>query len=518
MRNRISLGLSLVALLVLLVGCGSTPDPYPQGAVVRFYLFYGETCPACHDVMENYLPDVYKKYGDHLEHEDIEVWNDPAKYKLLRDLEAKLLLPEAKRGSVPALIIGDHVLIGSREIPAQLEGLIDGYLAKGGVSYPSLDGQSAVPTPVPTAAAGATVNLAYFYKTGCQECDRVGLDLNYIEKTYPQVRVDKFDIEQDQALAEWLGGQVGVPEEQRLDNPAVYIGDVHLSGDRLVLSNLEAAVQQHLAAGSEATWDRFSAQAEEEARASLIERFRSLGVLTVVGAGMVNGLNPCAFVTIVFFLSYLTFVGRRGREILLVGAMFTLGVFLAYLLAGLGLSRVLQPLAGVQSALKTWVFALTALLCLALAGVSLHDFIKARQGKTGEMKLKMSLDVRKQVNRVIREGSKMRAFYLVAFAVGAVVSLIQLTCTSPIYLGILFFIHDVPEMQSNAFLYLLLYNLAYVVPLIIIFLLAYFGTSSEQLGQFITKRTPLIKALTVVVFLVLAAWLVYSLVSLSGVA
>jgi len=514
MRKALSLGLSLMALLVLLASCAGTPDPYPEGVVARFYLFYGTNCPHCHEVMENYLPDVYKKYGKHVEHQDIDVWADPAKYKEFVELEASLGVPEDGRGGVPALVIGDRVLIGSRQIPEQLEGLIDGFLAQGGVDYPALGGQASAPTP----AAGADVNLAYFFSTGCQECDRFGLDLNYIEKTYPTVKVHKFDVEEEQALAEWLGEQVGVPAEQRLEYPAVYVGGVHLSGDRLILENLEAAVQEALPAGAAAIWERFDTEGQEQARQSLIERFRSFGVLTVLGAGLINGLNPCAFVTIVFFLSYLTFMGRRGRDVLLVGAMFTLGVFLAYLLAGLGLSRVLQPLAGVQSTLKTWVFAITAVLCLALAGVSLHDYVKARQGKPGEMKLKMSLDVRKQVNRVIREGSKMRAFYLVAFALGAVVSLIQLTCTSPIYLGILFMITDVPEMQANAFGYLLLYNLAYVIPLIAIFLVAYFGTSSEQLGSFITKRTPLIKALTVVIFLVLAGWLVYGLLSLHGVA
>jgi cytochrome c biogenesis protein CcdA len=238
----------------------------------------------------------------------------------------------------------------------------------------------------------------------------------------------------------------------------------------------------------------------------------------VLGAGLVNGLNPCAFVTIVFFLSYLTFMGRRGREVLLVGAAFTLGVFVAYLLAGLGLSELMEPLAGVQVALKRWVFGFTALLCLALAGISLHDYLKARQGKTDEMKLKLSLDLRRRVNKVIREGSKMRGFYVVAFGVGAVVSLIQLTCTSPIYIGIVFLIQDVPEMQANAQLYLLLYNLAYVLPLVVVFVLAYFGTSSEQLGNFITERTAAIKLLTVIVFLVLAGWLIYSLLPLFGLA
>lgn len=519
MKRGLLLGLSLVVLLVMLVSCGgATPTVGPSGAVVRFYLFYGTNCPHCHEVMENYLPDVYKKYGAQVEHQDIDVWADAAMYKKFVELEARLGVAEDSRGGVPALVVGDHVLIGSRQIPAELEGLIDGYLAEGGVDYPLLGGQADTPAGSPTPEPGATVNLAYFYSTGCQECDRVGLDLNYIEKTYPQVKIAKFDIEESQALAEWLGGNVGVPVDRRLESPGVYVGEVHLGGGDLTLANLEAAVQKYLPAGSEATWDRFDAQGEKEARQSLLERFKSLGLLTVVGAGMVNGLNPCAFVTIVFFLSYLAFMGRRGRDILIVGAMFTLGVFLAYLLAGLGLSRLLEPLAGVQAALKSWVFGITALLCLVLAGISLHDYVMARQGKTKRMILKLSPDLRRQVNRVIREGSKLRAFSVVAFFVGAAVSLIQLTCTSPIYLGILFLINDVPEMQANAIFYLLLYNLAYIVPLVVIFAVAYFGTTSEQLGAFIEKRTPVIKAATMAVFLVLAAWLVYSLLKLNGAA
>jgi cytochrome c biogenesis protein CcdA len=518
MRKATAAGLWTIALLALLSSCAGTPAAIPEGAVARFYYFYGETCPHCHEIADNYLPKVYEKYGAHVEHQDLEVWNSPEQYKLLLALEEKLGVPETSRGKVPVLVIGDQVLIGSKEIPEQLEGLIDRYLAKGGVDYASLEAVSGTPAPGPSPRAGKAVHLAYFFKTGCQECDRVGLDLRYLEQTYPEVQIDRFNIEENQALAEWLGGMLGVPSDERLVSPAVYIGDEHLSGDRLVLSNLEPAVQRSLPTGTEPLWAQFSEQEAQQAGESLIQRFKSLGALTVLGAGLVNGLNPCAFVTIVFFLSYLTFMGRSGREILVVGLMFTLGVFLAYLLAGLGLSRVLQPLAGAQATLKTWVFAITAVLCLALAGVSLHDYVKARQGKPHEMKLKMSLDVRRQVNRVIREGSKMRAFYLVAFLLGAAVSLIQLTCTSPIYVGILFLIHDVPEMQSNALLYLLLYNLAYVVPLVIIFLLAYYGTSSEQLGKFITQRTPLIKLLTVLVFLALAGWLVYGLVSLSGLA
>jgi cytochrome c biogenesis protein CcdA/glutaredoxin len=646
-RLLLLLNAATVGLLLLLAGGQAA---VAQDAVVRFYLFYGETCPHCHDVMDEYLPTVYEKYGDQVEYEYVEVWSDVDNYLTLLGLETKLGVPEDRQGAVPAVVIGDKVLIGGREIPDKLETYIDEYLAQGGVDYPSLDDlpEVVLPTPEPkvqvlvffdpngsdsealngffvtlgqkhgsqlevyavdvtqaesadilaqvnvalsvdeppngtpqvlidremlvgmakierelpdlvehyvaqggvslpsleelvgTSASGTgtagpataeptsqaeetqparkPIHLAYFYKTGCQECERAKYDLNYIQQTYPQVQVVEYNIEENQALAEWLGERLGVPEEERLDSPAIFVGDDHLVPDEMTLRNIQAAVEKRLATGAEPTWEEFGQQEQQAAEESLIERYKSLGVLTVLGAGLINGLNPCAFVTIVFFLSYLAFMGRQGREVLIVGVLFTLGVFVAYLLAGLGLSRLMEPLAGVQAALKRWIFGFTALLCLALAAVSLHDYIKAKQGKTDEMKLKLSLDLRRRVNKVIREGAQMRAFYLVAFGVGAAVSLIQLTCTSPIYLGIVFLIHDVPEMQSNAYLYLLLYNLAYIVPLIAVFVLAYFGTSSEQLGSFITKRTAAIKLLTMIVFLVLAGWLIYTLLPLLGVA
>ena len=662
--SMVSLWLIIATLAGLLLCLAGAPNAAAQDAtaqaekpVARFLFFYGETCPHCHDVMDDYLPTVYVKYGDQVEYQYIEVWSDTDSYLNLLGLETKLGVPEDQQGSVPVLVIGDKVMIGSADIPDRLETYIDEYLAQGGVDYPSLDDlpEVVLPTPEPavetlvlfdsnhpdfgklndlmgtwgqeyggqlqvyavdltqpenadllgqinaalgvgeppagtpqmlisrqmlvgvdqiekeapglveeylaqggvslppldeligsapsetaepvtetaepaptnaepaseTAApdlAEAPIHLAYFYKTGCQECDRAKYDLNYIQQTYPQVQVVEYNIEENQALAEWLGERLGVPQEERLESPAIFVGDDHLTPDEMALRNIQAAVVKYVDTGAEPTWKGFGQEEEQAAEESLIERYKSLGALTVFLAGLVNGLNPCAFVTIVFFLSYLAFMGRRGRDVLLVGAVFTLGVFVTYLLAGLGLSRLMEPLAGVQVALKRWVFGFTAFLCLALAGISLHDYIKARQGKIGEMKLKLSLDLRRRVNKVIREGSQMRAFYVVAFGVGAIVSLIQLTCTSPIYIGIVFLIHDVPEMQANAYLYLLLYNLAYVVPLVIVFLLAYFGTSSEQLGDFITRRTAAIKLLTVVVFLVLAGWLIYSLLPLFGLA
>jgi len=50
-------------------------------------------------------------------------------------------IPQERLG-VPTLIIDDTVLVGSNEIPAQFPGLIDYYLAQGGVDWPDIPGMA----------------------------------------------------------------------------------------------------------------------------------------------------------------------------------------------------------------------------------------------------------------------------------------------------------------------------------------------------------------------------------------
>ncbi|MEJ2210521.1 MAG: cytochrome c biogenesis protein CcdA [Anaerolineae bacterium] len=653
--------LSLVLGLILLAplsgaAAGPEPAPLPQATdpatgqpVVRFYLFYSDTCPHCHDVMENYLPTVYEKYGDQVEYQYFNINGNTDDYLLMLGLAAKLGVPEDERGYVPTLVIGDHVLVGSGDegIPGQLEGYIDDYLAQGGVDWPATDDLPEVtaPTPEPTVQAlvfldpkgpsfedlntfltslsqsyagqlqlmavdlsneqnVATVNqlyqawdieppdpgtpqvlidhrllvgldeikadlprlvdeylaqggiqvpsweelvsgtpvteteptgtarpieatptagspaeqpaiyIAYFEKAGCQECARTGYDLQVVREQYPQIVVDSFSIEEaeNKALNEWLCEKYGVPEDQRLSTPMLFVGDTVLIGEDARLENLLPAVAQYAETGAERTWSDFDPQAGEQ---GILARFRSFGLLTVLGAGLIDGLNPCAFATLVFFISYLAFTGRRGREILLVGLAFAVGVFVTYLLVGLGLLKVVQSL-GFFTTLGRWVYLATALLCVALAALTFRDYFKARQGKASEMTLKLPLRLRRRINQVIREGAQMRAFVGVAFFTGFVVSLIELACTGQVYLPTIVYVLSQPDMAARAFLYLVLYCVMFIVPLIVVFVLSYFGTTSEQLGQFVNRHTAGIKLATGLVFVGLALWMAWALAPLFG--
>jgi cytochrome c biogenesis protein CcdA len=634
-----------LGMLLLDLGCvqsaaqDSTVEP--EKPVVRFLLFYGEACPHCHEVMDNYLPGVYEKYGDQVEYQYIEVWSDTDKYLTLLGLEMKLGLPEESQGSVPALVIGDKVLVGSLEIPSKLETYIDEYLAEGGVDYPSLDDlpEVVLPTPepavqllvfydpngpdfaalnsligelaqdyggiqpyaaditvpenaeklaeinaalgiadlepgtpqvlvgrqiltglpaiesqlpqlveqfadqggvslpawedlvdslvrdepTPTLAATEVVpqeeekpiHMAYFEQAGCQECARTSYDLKVVGEQYPQLVVESFSMEESEAktLNEWLSEKYGVPEEKRLSTPMLFVGQDVLIGAEATLSNLLTIVGRYAESGAEPTWEDFDqAQAEQ----SLVDRFQSFGVLTVLGAGLIDGLNPCAFATLIFFISYLAFTGRRGRDILFVGIAFAFGVFLTYLLVGVGLLKLVQSLSFFTS-LGRWVYLLTALLCVVLAVLTFRDYLKVRQAEATEMTLKLPMGLRRRINKVIREGTQVRAFVAMAFVTGFVVSLLELACTGQVYLPTIMFVLSVPELASQAFLSLVLYCLMFILPLIVVFVLSYFGTTSQQLGEFLNRHTSTIKFATGLVFVGLALWMTWTVAPLFGV-
>ena len=122
-------------LLVLLVGCSSGATT-PAKPVVRAVLFYADTCPHCHIVIEQVLPLLQKQYGDQLEIRMLEV-SDVNNYQLWVKAMDAYQVPGDWRG-VPMLFIGDQVLVGSGQIPERLPGLIEQYLKAGGVDYPDI--------------------------------------------------------------------------------------------------------------------------------------------------------------------------------------------------------------------------------------------------------------------------------------------------------------------------------------------------------------------------------------------
>jgi len=353
------------------------------------------------------------------------------------------------------------------------------------------------------------IYIAIFFEPGCHDCERVEQLLNQFSFEYSEIEIKKFDIASSEgvALAEQLGESYQVPEYDRLLVPLVYIGDEYFLREQITYDNIVQTIEEVKGQEFPPPWER-KEEDQSSVQNRLIERFQSFGISAIAVSGLIDGINPCAFATIIFFISYLTLINRKGKELLWVGVMFTLAVFLTYFLIGTGALKIVTSLSILPIVRKIFVFAMAAVSAI-LAFISLSDYLKfKRTGQPCEATLQLPERMKKMIHSTIRKNVKTRNFIIMAAATGFLVSILELACTGQIYLPTLIFISHVPELRANALLYLLVYNLMFVIPLIMVFLFTYWGTSSQQWTDFSKKNFGKMKLLMTLIFFGLAILLV----------
>ena len=492
--------------------------PCDPTAVHGLY-FYSTDCPHCMTVLNDLVYPLQNELGTKLHIRLVEI-DYADNYELLIRTEEHYSV-RAEERAIPTLVLSDQVYIGEDAIRENLRTVVEQGIRNGGIPWPNIPdfdpaaivseenaGANAEICSIDsgdTCETGAPIYAAYFYQTGCDSCSRVEADLAYLRIKYPQLIVEEFNVYDDAALGLWLAERAGHAD---FHTPAVFIGSEAWVGEGEITPDaIETALECLAQEGSPRIWDAFD---KEQGSSNIIDQFRNMSWLTVVLAGLVDGLNPCAFATLIFFVSYLTLSGRKGREVIFVGISFTTGVFIAYLVIGLGFYKVLDLLGDVLNVIAQWVYGFTALLCITLAVLSFRDVGKARGGKLEDMSLKLPDGIRKRINAVIRKGRSTNRYFIGAFFTGVIISLLELACTGQVYLPTIIFVSSMPELRLRAIFYLIIYNLLFILPLAVVFILAYYGTTSKELTKFLQKHAAAVKIGLGILFLALGIWLLIS--------
>ena len=359
----------------------------------------------------------------------------------------------------------------------------------------NIDGNDNIPV-------NRAIHITYFHKRGCQKCARAREILTGLKTEYPQVVVEMK--KENRELLEAMGTLYNVPEVKRLTTPAVFIGDEYLL-DELDETRLKAVVEKYLSTGVASRLPE-AERKTDDAESEIVKRFSAFGTLAVAGAGLLDGINPCAFATIVFFISYMSLVGRESKEMLIAGGAFAAAVFVTYLLMGMGLLKFLSFL-NKFSVIAKCVYLLAAIGTFTLAFLSLYDAIKAKQGKVKEMSLQLPKSLKLRIHKVIREQTRTSGVIIGALVIGFAISALELVCTGQVYLPTITFVMGVEGMRPNALSYLVLYNLMFVTPLLVVFGFVYWGTTSIQLGGVLQRHLMPVKVGTSLLLLALGAWL-----------
>lgn len=405
-------------------------------------------------------------------------------------------------GEAQVKITGEVVPVGSFQNPPAVQVINSRILAEKTV-------------PVTAMQRNTGMYVAYFYSAKCRECINVKAVLEKVLAAYREIEMNSFDVAERESrlLLESMAVMYNVEDERKLTVPVVfaasYKNGLFLQGSEIKEEPLKSffSAAEGRNTGMKPPWELASAY-EKAAVESIKNRFGRFEIFPVLFAGLVDGVNPCAFGTIVFFVVYLTMILKKTQpEIFWVGVNFILGVFAAYFALGAGFLKFISSVRGMPL-LYNGFYLFTGVLSSVLAVLSFVDSYSVKRAEKGfpaKVILKLPDFFRWKIYGIIEKYTKLKYLVAVAFLLGVVVSLLEFFCTGQVYLPTIMYISGLPDYKFKASAYLVLYSFMFVTPLIFVFSLVFWGIKSDVIEMFGRKYMFAAKFLTGTVFLLLAA-------------
>jgi cytochrome c biogenesis protein CcdA len=356
--------------------------------------------------------------------------------------------------------------------------------------------------------------LIMFHSPGCHRCIQVKQEIMPdIEKEFKdRVIFEYCDVSQLENYKRFLSLLQENPGGIKFQVPLFYLRGNFLAAEGQLRDNL----RNFIAVGIKRN------PALRLNSVDLVAYFKTFVPAAIVFAGLSDGINPCAFTVIIFFISFLALQGYRKKELILIGLTFIFAVFLTYLSIGLGIFNFFYRFAGFWAVTRL-LNIIIGILSIMFGIFAIYDLIKFKKsGSTEGLILQLPKPIKERIHKVVgffyrktfeeKQGKLKPALGKLLFsalATGFLVSLLEAVCTGQVYLPTISFVLKSTTFKFQALGYLLLYNIMFIVPLIVIFVLALLGTSSQQFWNFLKKHLGLIKVLMAILFFGLGIYLLW---------
>jgi len=316
----------------------------------------------------------------------------------------------------------------------------------------------------------ASPSVEFFYQHGCDDCEKVEkFILPQLDKDVRIIRIDTSEKNNFLKLIAYLD------KFKNSSNETVYIvanGKCLFAGYRDIEKRLLPEINAMTDSG-----------AEPEKKNVVKKHSSTMTFLTVLSAGLIDGINPCVFSALVFLISLLSVSGIKGQMLLLAGIAYCAACFLTYLAIGLGLLSVIKAITSYYEIKKIINYSM-AFILFSLAILSFLDAANyMRTQNASSILLKLPERLKLFINRFTRKFLKTKAILPASFTIGIVVTIVESACTGQVYVPTLVLISSEEGVFSKYFLWLLFYNLMFIIPLILVFAAAYGGL---KLSNFLT--------------------------------
>ncbi|NQT58762.1 MAG: hypothetical protein HQ557_07245 [Bacteroidetes bacterium] len=349
-----------------------------------------------------------------------------------------------------------------------------------------------------------------FYSAGCRDCEElINRFIPVIEEEYSiLIELQEYNIMGKSGFERmsWELDSLGIQEVGEL--PILIMGSSIYQGISAIEKGLLAAAKGEIISEgklvSNSEKQSFQTSSEGSGSDSGTESFlKAAAPIPVFLAGLVDGINPCAFSTLLFLISVLTMIGRSRLQIAIIGLVFAGSVFITYMAVGFGLFTAVRALGSFSLAASIIRWVLFSVL-VVFTVMSLYDAFLASKGRIKDMILQLPDSMKKRIHKTIREKTRTAAIISGAAVAGVLVSIFELACTGQVYLPTITYMTRVGESGSRGIFLLLIYNIGFIIPLLGVFGMVFAGISSKKAAGVFQRNIVGVKIILAVVFALMA--------------
>jgi len=350
-----------------------------------------------------------------------------------------------------------------------------------------------LPLLISVVNAQEEICIYYFYGVGCTHCANVKPVLDNLEGKYPNIHIHRLEIYHNKTNQDLFNSYCSEYDIDRRGVPFVAIDKKYFMGDKPIIENLENEIIRLSEEGAECPLPEHCQGIIDGNETNVSPPEKKITLPLILTAGLTDGVNPCAFSVLIFLVTYLLSIGSRKR-IIIIGFSYILAVYIAYFAAGMGLLTVIQ-----LSGLTQIIYKVAAVVALIVGLFNLKDFFW--YGKWFSFKIP-------EIGKGTIEKYTKMATLPSALILGFLVSAFELPCTGGVYLAILGMLAG-QSTKLAAIPYLLLYNLMFVLPLIVILLIVYFGIPPEKAEEWRKSKRKWMKLISGLLMIGLGIWMLF---------
>lgn len=314
-----------------------------------------------------------------------------------------------------------------------------------------------------------TMKIYFFWGNGCPHCAHEKEFLALINKRYPHITIESYEVWQNPANARFFSQMTKSAGIKSTGVPVTFIGQkVFVGYSEKERVEMETAILNCLEQQCIDPADRLTNHVEQENEKTIelpllgtVDQSRvSLPVITAILGGL-DSFNPCAFFVLFFLLSLLVHARSRARMMIIGGTfVFISGtIYFLFMAAWLNLFMLAGNLSAITLA--------AGLVGLIVAAINIKDFFFFKKG------VSLSIPERAKPRLFERMRNLLKSTSLVSMLIGTIVLALaanayELLCTAgfPMVFTRILTLHNLSP--ATYYLYLALYNIVYIIPLTVI--------------------------------------------------